>query len=328
MPKAKEVIVGVDLGGTSLRALAVNQKNEILAMEKTPTNARQRPAGLIADIAEVVEEAVRAAGLKMRDIRAVSVGIPGPTDPVQGIVHKAPNLGWHEVPVVRQLKALLHVPVLVDNDVHVGAVGEHMLGAGRGAQDLVGIFVGTGIGGAIISKGRLFDGSTGSAGEIGHTVLMVDGPVCGCGHRGCVEALASRTAMERDVRAAIKKGHKSIVLKIMKETHHVRMTSSIVARALKKNDKVMRKVMKTAQHYLGILAANLVNVLDPECVVIGGGITERLGEEFVGPIRDTAHEYFLRPKDIHRVKIVGGRLGDNAGALGAVVLARQRLGRY
>ena len=277
MPKAKDVIVGVDLGGTSLRALAVNQKNEILAMEKTPTNARQRPSGLIGDIADVVEEAVRTAGLNMRDVRAVSVGAPGPTDPVQGIVHKAPNLGWHEVALARELKVHYFAFPCWWITTCTWALGEYALGAGRGAQDLVAIFVGTGIGGAIISKGHLYDGTSGAAGEIGHMVLVVDGPVCGCGHRGCVEALASRTAMERDVRAAIKKGRKSVVLKIMRETHHERMTSSIVVRALKKNDKVMRKVMKSAQHYLGILAANLVNVLDPDRVVIGGGINRTLG---------------------------------------------------
>lgn len=325
MQKSKDVIVGVDLGGTSLRALAVNSKNKILSMEKTPTNPSQKPSGLIADIAGVVEEAIRTAGLKSRDIRAVSVGAPGPTDPTRGVVHQAPNLGWKEVRLGPALKSLLHLPVLVDNDVHVGAIGEYALGAGKGARDLVAIFVGTGIGGAIISNGRLFEGSTGSAGEVGHTVVQAEGPVCGCGKRGCVEALASRTAMERDVRAAIKNGHKSMVLKIMKETNHPRMTSSIIVRALKKNDKVMRKVMKRAQFYLGILVANMVNVLDPERVVIGGGIAERLGEEFVGPIRATAFDYFLRHQDFQRVRIVGGTLGDNAGALGAVVLARQRL---
>ena len=325
MAKAKDVIVGVDLGGTSLRALAVNGRNKILSMEKTPTNKLQGPARLIADIARVVEEAIRTAGLRRQDIRAVSVGAPGPTDPKTGIVHKAPNLGWKDVALAKRLKAILHIPVLVDNDVHVGAIGEHVLGAGRGSHDMVAIFVGTGIGGALISKDHLYEGSTGGAGEVGHTVMMVDGPLCGCGHRGCVEALASRTAMERDVRDAIKKGRKSGVLKIMKETHRVRMTSSVLARALKKNDKVMRKVLKDAQEYLGILVANMVNLLDPERVVIGGGITERLGEDFVGPIRATAYKYFLRPKDVHRVKIVGGTLGDNAGALGAVVLARQRL---
>jgi glucokinase len=325
MPKTQDVIVGVDLGGTSLRALAVNGRNQILAMEKIPTNRAQRPSRLIADIARVVREAVRAAGLRMREVRAVSVGAPGPTDPVRGIVHKAPNLGWHDVALASRLRALLRVPVIVDNDVHVGGIGEYALGAGRGSKDMVAIFVGTGIGGAVISDGRLYDGSSGGAGEIGHMVLAVAGPVCGCGHRGCVEALASRTAMEREVRAAIKNGRKSIVLKIMKETHHERMTSSIVAKALKKNDKVLRKVMQNSQHYLGILVANVVNLLDPDRVVIGGGINERLGEEFVGPIRATAYEYFLRPKDVHRVRIVGGILGDNAGALGAVVLARQRL---
>jgi glucokinase len=325
MPKGKDVIVGVDLGGTSLRALAVNGRNEILAMEKIPTNKAQRPSRLISDIAGVVEEAIRTAGLKTREVRGVSVGAPGPTDPVRGIVHKAPNLGWHEVPLASELRSLLRVPVVVDNDVHVGGIGEHALGAGRGAQDMLAIFVGTGIGGAIISKGRLYDGSSGGAGEIGHMVIAVDGPLCGCGHRGCVEALASRTAMEREVRAEIKKGRKSVVLKIMRDTHHERMTSSIVVKALKKNDKVVRRVMQNAQHYLGILVANVVNLLDPDRVVVGGGINERLGEEFVGPIRATAYEYFLRPKDVHRVRIVGGTLGDNAGALGAVVLARQRL---
>jgi glucokinase len=327
MPKPKDIIVGVDLGGTSLRALVVNRKNELLAMEKIPTKASQRPFRLIADIAAVVEEAIRRAGLKKRDVRAVSVGAPGPTDPYRGIVHSAPNLGWREVALAAQLKALLHLPVLADNDVHVGAIGEHVLGAGQGTRDMIAIFVGTGIGGAVISQGRLYEGSSGAAGEVGHTVVKVDGPLCGCGHRGCVEAIASRTAMEREVRAAIRKGHKSIVLKIMKETHRARMTSSVLARALKKNDKLMRKVLAEAQFYLGILVANMVNVLDPERVVIGGGINERLGEGFVGPIRVAAHQYFLRPKDVHRVKIVGGLLGDNAGALGAVVLARQRLGK-
>lgn len=327
MPKSKDVIVGVDLGGTSLRALVVSSKNEILALEKTPTNTQQEPSGLIADLADVVEEAVRAAGLKLREIVAVSIGAPGSTDPARGVVHHAPNLGWKDVALGPQLKALLHVPVLVDNDVHVGAIGEYALGAGKGARDLVGIFVGTGIGGAIISKGRLFEGSSGGAGEVGHTVMMVNGPLCGCGKRGCVEALASRTAMERDVRAAIKKGHSSVVLKLMKEARKERMTSSIIVRALKKNDKVMRKVLERAEYYLGILVANVVNLLDPERVVIGGGIAERLGEEFVAPIRASAFDYFLRHQDFRRVRIVGGQLGDNAGALGAVVLARQRLGK-
>lgn len=325
MPKTKSIIIGVDMGGTSLRALAVTEKNKVLAVERTPTNPAQKPDKLIADIAGLVEEVVERAGVKLSQVGAVSIGAPGAVDPKRGVVIEAPNLGWKEVPLGSKLKARLGVPVLVENDVNVGVVGEHALGAGRGTKELVGIFIGTGIGGGIISRGELYEGSRGAAGEVGHMILEIDGPRCGCGRRGCAEALASRTAMERDVRAAIKAGEKSMVLKIMKDRAKDRMTSSIIQRALRKKDRLMRKVMKRAEHYLGILVAGVVNLLDPECVVIGGGIAERLQEDFVGPIRETAYEYFLQHRNAQRVKIVAGLLGDNAGALGAVVLARKRL---
>jgi glucokinase len=325
MVPAKEVIVGIDMGGTSLRALVVNPENEILAVEKEPTNVTQKPDGLIRDLAAMVEDVVRAAGLRKSQLRAVSIGAPGAVDPEHGIVYHAPNLGWDAVPLGAKLAGLLHVPVFVENDVNVGVVGEHALGAGRGAKDLVGIFVGTGIGGGIIFNNQLYLGSRGAAAEIGHMIVQVDGPLCGCGNHGCIEALASRTAMERDVREAIRSGQKSGVLRLMEERGKDRMTSSVIQRALKKNDPVMRKVMKRAQYYLGMLVASAVNMLDPECVVIGGGIAERLGEHYVGPIRKTAYENFLRRHDAERVKVVAGTLGDNAGPLGAVVLARRRL---
>lgn len=265
MRRAKDVIVGVDMGGTSMRALVVDHKNEILAMGKMATNRGRNPGKLISDIAALVEETVEEADLKPSELRALSIGAPGAVDPVRGIVHEAPNLGWREVALGRKLQALLHVPVLVDNDVNVGVLGEYALGAARGAQEVVGIFVGTGIGGGIISRGRLYEGGRGVAGEIGHVVVDVEGPLCGCGKRGCAEALASRTAIERDVRAAIKAGEKSIVLKMMKKRDKQRMTSSIIRAALNKKDRVMRKVMKRAQYYLGILVANVVNILDPQC---------------------------------------------------------------
>jgi len=320
-----EIIVGVDMGGTSLRAVVVNEEDKILAVEKNPTPVGKKPDALIEDIAAEVIDALEAAGMKRSDLRAVSVGAPGAVNPEKGLVYEAPNLGWRDVRLGPKLSDMLGVPVLVENDVNVGTMGEFGLGAGQGAQELVGIFVGTGIGGGIISGGELYEGLRGAAGEIGHMVLQVDGPRCGCGKRGCAEALASRTAMEREVRAAIKNGAKSCVLELMKERNKDRMTSSIIVRALKKKDRVMRDVLKLTERYLGILVANVVNILDPECVVIGGGVAERLKEDFVGPIRKTAREYFLCQRDASRVKIVAAKLGDNAGALGAVVLARRRL---
>jgi glucokinase len=325
MAQRKDVIVGVDMGGTSLRALVVDGANRILAAEEMLTPVGEKADAIVADVAAMVNRAVAHAGLKRSNVRAVSIGVPGAVDPQRGIVHAAPNLGWKNFLFGPKLKALLGVPIYVENDVNVGVVGEHSLGAGKGTRELVGIFPGTGIGGGLIVGGRLYEGCRGSAGEVGHMILQADGPRCGCGRRGCAEALASRTAMERDVRAAIKAGGSDMVLKIMKERGKDRMTSSVIQRALKRQDPVMRKVLKRAQDYLGLLVANVVNLLDPECVVIGGGLTERLGEDYVKPIRQTAYEYFLNPRNKARVRIVAGRLGDDAAPLGAVVLARQRL---
>jgi glucokinase len=327
MASAKDIIVGIDMGGTSLRALAVNAQNDILATEKTPTNVNQKPDGLIQDLAAMVKKVVESAGLTKAQLQAVSIGAPGAVDPQTGFVYNAPNLGWEAVPLSEQLGRLLSVPVFAENDVNVGVVGEHALGAGQGAQELVGIFVGTGIGGGIVTRGELYLGTRGAAAEVGHMIVQVGGPRCGCGNRGCIEALASRTAMERDVRAAIRAGEKSCMLELMKERCKTRMTSSIIQRALKKSDPVMRKVIKRAEILLGLAVANVANLLDPECIVIGGGIAERLGESYVAPIRKTAYANFLRRHDADRVKILCGTLGDNAGALGAVVLARKRLAK-
>ena len=325
MSKKGNLIVGVDLGGTSMRALVVDSDYQILGEDKRKTKVQGKPRKLIEEIADLVEEAMDKADVKWSSIRAVSIGAPGAVDPARGIVRNAPNLGWKDVRLGAKLKQILGVPVLVENDVNVGVVGEHALGAAQGSSHVVGIFVGTGIGGGIIIDGELYDGSRGAAGELGHMTILADGPKCGCGKRGCAEALSSRTAMERDVRAAIKRGRKSVVPAIMKERAVKRMTSRVIHLALRRKDAVMRQVITRAEYYLGLLVASVVNLLDPECVVIGGGVSERLQEDFVKPIRETAYQYFLQQRDARRIRILPGLLGDNAGALGAAVLARQRL---
>jgi glucokinase len=324
-PKTQQNLVGIDLGGTSMKLLIVDAKNRILADAKAPTRRSKRPTAMVDDIAELLADAITMAGLKRRDLSGISIGAPGSVDRHRGVVHEAPNLGWDEFPLGPELEKRIRVPVIVENDVNVGTVGEHVLGAGENANDLVGIFVGTGIGGGIIANGRLYEGSHGGAGEVGHMMIVVGGPLCGCGHRGCAEAVASRTAMEREVRAAIKAGRRSVIPELMKKKSKLRMTSSIMNAALKRKDAVMRDVMSQAQRYLGILVANVINLLDPECIVIGGGLATRLGETYVGPVRQWAYKYMFHESDAKRIRIVPGRLGDNAGALGAVVLARQRL---
>jgi glucokinase len=325
MASKKGIIIGVDLGGTSIKAIAVDRKNTILATAKTKTPSSPSPKAVAAEIAGLVKKAANGAGYKLKQVSAVSVGAPGQVDGASGIVCEAANLGWKNVPLGAEVEALVGAPVVVENDVSAGTVGEHLLGAGEQAQEMVGVFVGTGIGGGIISRGKLFPGSRGWAGEVGHTVVQADGPVCSCGRRGHVEAFASRVAIERAVWEAIKSGQKSVIPQILKEREKERITSSIIQAALARNDRVMRSVMERAEFYLGILTANLMNILDPECVVIGGGIAERLGETFVGPIRKTAYEFSPRSHSARKLRIVAGALGDNAGALGGVMLARHRL---
>jgi glucokinase len=206
----------------------------------------------------------------------------------------------------------------------VGAIGEHILGAGKGCKSLVAIFVGTGIGGGIILRNRLYRGVRYTAGEVGHMVLLADGPVCGCGKKGCAEALASRTAIERDIRAQIAAGQESVIPALLEEMSRQTITSSVIEKALDADDRVVGQVMAQAEYYIGLLVANIVNLLDPEVIVLGGGVVERLGERYLEPVRETAERYYLNQQDRSKIHIVATQLGGNAGVLGAATMANQR----
>lgn len=319
---AKKAYVGVDLGGTSMMAVVATEKGKVLGESDTSTD-RSSPQATIDQVIAQIEGAMRQSGVKASKVGAIGVGAPGAADPATGVVAKAPNLGWTDVPLGAILSERFGAPVVIGNDVQVAILGEHAFGAAKGAERAVGIWVGTGIGGGLIARGVLERGARGAAGEIGHMVLDEDGPLCGCGRNGCAEAFASRTSMEREVLARIAAGRSSVVPGIMRERGKTRMTSSVMKRALAAGDEVMQDVVAMAQHYLGLLAGNLVNVYDPEVIVIGGGVAQRLGEAFVGPIRETARRRFLRPDPDGRVRIVHAALDDYSGALGASVLARR-----
>ena len=314
-----KLYAGVDLGGTSMIAIIADAKGKVKGSSDCATNRSLKPTELIDQIADQVLLAAKDAKVKPSKIEALGIGAPGAVDPETGVVVKAPNLGWTDVPLAKQLKKRIGCDVVLGNDVQVAIVGEHAFGVARGLKRVAGIWVGTGIGGGLIIDGKLSRGARGAAGEIGHMLIKEDGPECGCGRRGCVEALASRTAMERDVRA---QGNKSLVMQIMKEKNKPRMTSSVIKRALEAGDPVMTDVLTRAEHYLGLLAGNVVNLIDPEMVVIGGGVAQRLKEDFVAPIREIARSRFLRPDPDGDIRIEHATLGDYSGALGAAALAR------
>jgi glucokinase len=320
-------VVGVDLGGTKVLAGVIGADGEIIATAKRATKAEAGVDTVVERIVKTVRNAVDEAKLSLSDIEAICSAAPGPLDPETGTVRNAPNLpGWSSVPFARLLsEGLDGRPVFIENDANLGALGEHVLGAGQGYRSLVGIFVGTGIGGGIIKDGKLWQGAHRTAGEIGHTIVLAEGPVCGCGSRGCLEALASRTAIERDIWAAIKAGRESKITEIIKREQRERLTSSILAEAFNQKDPLVTEIISRVQFYLGLTVANILNLIDPQLVILGGGVVEALDESFIEPIRQTAYQYTLNKLDVKTIPIVRAKLGDYSALLGAATYARQRL---
>ena len=321
----KKVLVGVDVGGTSLFAVVTNSKGKILGERRRKTQAEAGAGAVLERIIGTIEKAMAEAGVKSKDLRAVGIGMPGPLNPVTGVVYHAPNLGptWNNTPVAAYVSEQLGCPAYLDNDVNVGAVGEHALGAARGCDSAVAIFVGTGIGGGIILNGELYRGQRYTAGEVGHTILVADGPLCGCGRRGCAEALASRTAIEREIRAGIAAGRETVIPWMLEESERTTISSGVLGEALDRGDALTREVMDKAQYYMGLLVANVVNMLDPQAVVLGGGVVERLGGAYVDAVREVAEQFYLNQQDKEQVRVVESELKDYAGVLGAAMLARQ-----
>ena len=316
-------VIGMDLGGTKILAAVVNEKGQIVTEAKFKTKAEKGPDAVIGRIAATARQAAQQAGIDWAEVKGVGIGAPGPMNPETGVVYNPPNLpGWDEIALGPRLSDALEVPVCLENDVNLGTLGEHSLGAGRGTRDMVGIFVGTGVGGGLVLDGKLRSGSRHAAAEVGHMIVLADGPVCGCGKRGCLEAMASRTAIERDIRLGLAAGRESGISRQMEDRG--RLTSGVLAKALRKGDPLVTEVMNRAQWYLGLLTASIVNLVDPEMIVFGGGVAEAIGDEFLEPIRLTARQYYIQQADADQVRIVLATLGDHAGVLGAAVLARQR----
>jgi glucokinase len=321
--KASGYVVGVDLGGTKTLAAVVASNGEILCRVKAKTPVEQGPPGVLAAVATCVKDAIAESKVSRSSVIGVGIGVPGPLDPVTGVVKIAPNLGWKDVPVKALLEKDVKLDVFVENDVNAGTVAEHRLGAGAGVNDLIGIFVGTGIGGGLIFGGRLHHGFGKVAGEIGHMIIEVNGPRCGCGNRGCFEAMASRTAIVRDLANAVAKGRKTVLTKMAGNGDLRQIGSSALADAYRRGDKLAVKIIKRAARYCGIAVASLLNLLNPEMVVLGGGVVEALGADYVNRVAKAAAK---RTFDVtlEGVRIVPARLGDDAVFLGAACLARER----
>jgi glucokinase len=318
--------LGVDLGGTKILAAVVDADGNIVSQAKQRTMADMGPDSVIERIVDTARKAIEPHETCAEVLVAAGVGAPAPVDVAIGTVYGAPNLaGWGEIDLGPRLEEALGIPTFVDNDVNLGTLGEFERGAGQGTRHMVGVFVGTGVGGGVIVDGRLFRGFRDSAGEVGHMIVLPNGPLCGCGRRGCLEALASRTAMERDIRAGIDAGRGANVAQLIASSKRQRLTSGVIKKAVDAGDELTLEVIDRAQFYLGILVANIVNFFDPQMVVFGGGVVEALGDRFLEPIRQTARANFKQERDADQIRIVPAILGDYAAVHGAAILASQQL---
>lgn len=319
---SKEYFVGVDLGGTKILAGVFNAKLELKGTTKLSTKADRGVDAVIERIARCVKEAVDECDLDLSQVRGIGVGAPGAVDTETGRVIFAPNLpGWKDVPLKKNLEKLLDAPVFLGNDCNVCTLGVFDQEYKAKPRDLIGIFIGTGIGGGLILNGDLYHGHNLTAGEIGHMVIEVNGPKCGCGNRGCFEALASRTAIFREIQAAVKDGQETLLTDMLgKDLSDMR--SGDLRKAIRRGDKLATKVVETAAEFAGIGVANLINLLNPEIVVVGGGVIEALADEMMPTLIKAAKEHVM-PGTMSGIEIKASKLGDNAGITGAAVLARR-----
>jgi glucokinase len=310
---------GVDLGGTKIQTVVVDEAHKVLGDARGPTPREGGPEDVAAAIAEAMREAAKAAGVEPAELTGIGVGSPGLADEKTGVVREARNLpGWDgEFALGAALTEALGPPVKVGNDVQVATDAEFSLGAAREYDSLLGVFWGTGVGGGLVLDGKPWLGR-GSAAEIGHVVVKLDGAKCPCGRRGCMEAYAGRKAMEEKAREEHEKGTKTDLFKLMRKHEHDRLTSGIWERALEHGDKLAEHLMERAIVALGAGVASAVNLIDPEAVIIGGGMGVRFGEPGVERIRAAMMPHLFNDEEPPAIRVAS--LGDLGGAIGASLL--------
>ncbi|MFI5345806.1 MAG: ROK family protein [Elusimicrobiota bacterium] len=318
---AKGFYLGVDVGGTKIAAGLVSPAGKILGWEKTSTPRKASAEDVARVIVRTVRDVIRDAGMKAKRLKGIGIGVPGIVDSAGEKVLVAPNIALAGYPLAAELRRKFDTKVALGNDVNLGVLGERWLGAGAGVDDLVGIFPGTGVGGGVVCGGMPLLGAHGAAAELGHIVLDPKGPLCGCGAHGCLEAYSSRTAVERDIRAGVRAGERTEILTLNGGKLDV-IKSKVLARALKRRDPLVTRVMRAAAERLGDGCVSLRHCFDPELFVFGGGLIEACGDFLLPVVRKRLAQDSLFHK-VGPCKVVRSRLGDDAVVLGAVALVKR-----
>ncbi len=311
-------VVGIDLGGTNIVGILITQRGDILTKKRKKTFAQEGKDRVIAQVVGCINDLLEEGetlGVSSKEILGIGVGSPGPLNRKKGIVYYPPNLpGWENVPLRRILKDKVGISVFIENDANATALGEWWLGAGKNVNNLILLTLGTGIGGGIIIGGEVYHGSRDMGAELGHIVIKEGGMICGCGIRGCLEAYASATGVVKRARAAIKQGYKTI-LKSLVGDNPEGLTCELVFQAAREKDPLALWLVEETGRYLGVGIGSLVNVLNPEMVILSGGMI-KAGDLLLNPVRRFVKLFSMKAL-IEKVEIVPGNLGDEAGAIGA-----------
>jgi len=313
----KKYSIGIDLGGTKILAGIVNtETGEVMAYAKKRTKVQTEKGSdvLIKRVIKTIEAALEKSTIPISEIEKIGIGLPGQVDREKGILISAPNLYAYDLNFKKILGEHFGIDIMISNDVDVATIGEHKFGAGVGYDSAVCVFVGTGVGAGIIQNGKIWVGSSGTAGEIGHIVVDSGGRPCACGGSGCLEAYASRTAIEKKILARLKKGHKSSIEVSADEV----IRSNSIKEAVENNDELVIGILNEAAEYLSCGLASVVNFLNPEVIILGGGLIEAVDYFFELTVKKTRAKAL--PVPAQKMKIIKTKLGDFSGIIGAAML--------
>ncbi len=314
-------VLAIDIGGTKIIAAIISDEGRLMAREYCLTLADEGPQAVINRIFSTIDRLLGLRNIDLSQLHSISIACAGAIDFDRGIVTLSPSLpGWQDIPLRDIVKEKYGVNTFLLNDASAAVLSEHRFGAGRGVNNLIYITVSTGIGSGIMINGQLYSGASGGAGEIGHTTIDVNGPRCSCGNIGCLEMFASGTAMAREAIRRIKAGERSSLIKITKGKIE-NITAEEVSLAAQGGDSLALEVILQAATYLGVGLVNLVNVFNPEMIIVGGGMS-KMGDLLLNPARQVVKERAY-PLLAQAVRIVLAELGDNAEVLGAAIFARQ-----
>jgi glucokinase len=314
-----ELALGIDLGGTKILTSVVDAAGRMLSRDHSVTPATRGQKAVIEAVIESARHSLEEAAIPPSELTAVGVGAPGLSNPDKGILYTSPNLpGWRDVPLRDIIAKELGVTAYLINDANAAAIGELHYGAGKGASDFIYVTVSTGIGGGIIINGELYTGPTGTAGEVGHMVIDDNGPLCNCGNRGCWETLASGRALATEARRLIKKGTTTTILELAGGDVD-EVNAEVIHRAALAGDRLAKRLIARTGYYLGVGLANLINIFNPELIVIGGGLANS-GDMLLRPAYEEAGRRAFK-ESYQATRFARAELGRNSGVIGAAVYA-------